>query len=471
MHHQPASIPARTAHAGAASSGRLDRRTLLAALSATPLLALLQACGSSDSPATSSTTAGAPTSTAAPGDSGQEVRSGAARRAPDPATALGAARAVNLLGADLYARLAAGNTDNVVFSSASIMYALAMTRAGARGATRTEMDAVLHASETGSTPDGLHGALNALDAALESRSGEFQVESQTLPVELAIANSLWGQDGVVWVPAFLDLLATEYGAGLRVVDYTSDPEAARSAINNWVAGRTNRRIPELLAPGTITPGVMLTLVNAIYLKAPWLSPFPEAATKDRPFTNADGSSVLVPVMSATIDATYSRGDGWQAVDLAYVGNSLTMTLIVPDAGSLTEIESRLPSGLLDTLTSSLAPREVVLDLPRFDIETRVELATVMAALGMPTAFDPDRADFSGMTADEKLFIDLIIHQANITVDEKGTEAAAATAVVMRTTSANTEPPVNLSIDRPFLYAVRDIPTGAVLFLGRVSRLG
>jgi len=128
--------------------------------------------------------------------------------------------------------------------------------------------------------------------------------------------------------------------------------------------------------------------------------------------------------------------------------------------------------LLDTLTSSLAPREVVLDLPRFDIETRVELATVMAALGMPTAFDPDRADFSGMTADEKLFIDLIIHQANITVDEKGTEAAAATAVVvMRTTSANTEPPVNLSIDRPFLYAVRDIPTGAVLFLGRVSRLG
>lgn len=128
--------------------------------------------------------------------------------------------------------------------------------------------------------------------------------------------------------------------------------------------------------------------------------------------------------------------------------------------------------MLDTLTSSLAPREVVLDLPRFDIETRVELATVMAALGMPTAFDPDRADFSGMTADEKLFIDLIIHQANITVDEKGTEAAAATAVVvMRTTSANTEPPVNLSIDRPFLYAVRDIPTGAVLFLGRVSRLG
>lgn len=447
----------------------IGRRTLLSLLAAPAALAVLQACSSSDKPNTTSTPPTSTPTTTAPDGIGKEARSGAARASADPALASGAAKAINRLGADLYAKLGADSTDNLVFSSASILLALAMTRAGANGTTGTEMDTVLHASETGTDPNSLHRSLNALTAALESRSGEFTVDQQALPVELAIANSLWGQDGVAWVPAFLDLLASEYGAGMRLVDYATEPEVARAAINKWVSVQTKDRIPELLTKGTITPGVVLALVNAIYMKAPWLVPFPEAATKDGPFTNADGSVVQVPIMNLSDKLSHAQGDGWQAVELPYVGGSLAMTLVVPDAGRLAEIEHRLGDGLLDTAATTSGSKQVTLGMPRFDLETKVELATVMAALGMPTAFDPDLADFSGMTLERKLFIDLIVHQANITVDEKGTEAAAATAVVMRETSAPGEQ-VNLMIDRPFLYAVRDVPTGAVLFLGRVSRL-
>lgn len=446
----------------------LGRRSLLGLLAAPAALAVLQACGSSDKPSpTTAPPSSAPTT--APDGIGKEARSGASRVSADPSLAEGAARAINGLGVDLYAKLAEGNTDNLVFSSASIMLALAMTRAGAKGLTGAEMDTVLHAADTGNEPNAVHRSLNSLSAALQSRSGDFTVEQQTLSVELAIANSLWGQDGVNWLPAFLDLLASEYGAGMRLVDYATDPEAARAAINKWVSVQTKERIPELLTKGTITPGVVLALVNAIYLKAPWLTPFSPNLTKDGPFNNADGTTVQVPVMNTSEVLTHSQGDAWQAVELPYVGNSLSMLLVVPDAGRLPDIEQRLSEGLLETAVATGSTKQVTLGMPRFDIETKVELATVMAALGMPTAFDPDRADFSGMTAERQLFIDLIVHQANITVDEKGTEAAAATAVVMRETSAPGEQ-VSLIIDRPFLYAVRDVPTGAVLFLGRVTKL-
>jgi len=447
----------------------LGRRSLLGLLAAPAALAVLQACSSSDKPAATTAPPTSTPPTSAPEGIGKEARSGAARASADPALAKGAATAVNQLGADLYARLADGTTDNLVFSSASIMLALAMTRAGAKGATGTEMDAVLHAADTGADPNSLHRSLNALTAALESRSGEFTVDGQTLPVELAIANSLWGQDGVNWLPTFLDLLASEYGAGMRLVDYATNAEGARAAINKWVAVQTRDRIPELLTPGSITPGVVLALVNAIYLKAPWLTPFQPNQTKDGPFTNADGSEVQVPVMNASEVLLHAQGDGWQAVELPYVGGSLAMTVVVPDEGRLADIEQRLGDGLLDTVVATSGTKQVTLGLPRFDIETKVQLAEVMAALGMPTAFNPDAADFSGMTAERQLYIDLIVHQANITVDEKGTEAAAATAVVMRGTSAPGEQ-VNLVIDRPFIYAVRDVPTGTILFLGRVANL-
>jgi serpin B len=214
----------------------------------------------------------------------------------------------------------------------------------------------------------------------------------------------------------------------------------------------------------LTPATRLTLVNAIYLKAPWQTPFSEGATEEGTFTRADGSTVEVPFMATTSSYPYASGDGWQAVEVPYLGGSLAMTLILPD--DLAGFERTLTPDGLTAITSSLTDTQVALALPRFGIETKAELASILAALGMPTAFT-DAADFSGITTAERLAISDVIHQANIDVDEKGTEAAAATAVVMRQTAMPSEP-LTVRVDRPFLFALRDVPTGATLFLGRVG---
>jgi serpin B len=314
----------------------------------------------------------------------------------------------------------------------------------------------------------LHDAMNGLTAALVSRTGSFQAMGETVDVELAIANSLWGQDSLTWKQPFLDVLAAEYGAGLRLVDFVQDPEAARRAVNAWVDDETEQRIPELLAEGTVTSDWRLTLVNAVYMKAPWSRPFTESLTADAPFTTLSGSTVQVPMMRDSNNLQYASGPGWQAISLPYAGDALDMLLVVPDAGALAQVEGELPSGLLDRVGDALSPRLVDLGMPTFDIETEASLGGVLRALGMPSAFDPAAADFSAMTDDERLFIAAVVHQANITVDERGTEAAAATAIGMATTSAPIDPPVDLIIDRPFLFAVRDVPTGAIVFLGRIG---
>jgi len=424
----------------------------LAALLAIALVA--SACTSASS------TPGATAPGATPGDAVSLARADVPRASADPAGAAEAGAAVNAFGLDLYRRLAAGQP-NLVFSPASIALALGMARAGARGETAAEMDAVMHGLAT----DDHAGWLNALDLALASRSGTFDDASgQKLAVALRIANAPFAQRGMPLEQAYLDALAARYGAGLRLVDYVGDTEGVRRAINAWVDEQTERRIPELLAPGVLTRDSRLTLVNAIYLKAPWLEAFQADQTTDGPFTRADGSSVEVPLMTTQAPMSYASGRGWQAVEIPYVGGSLAMTVIVPD--DLAAFEAGLDADLLASISGALAPAEVTLTLPRFSIETKADLGAILAAAGMPSAFD-DRADFSGITTAEQLQIADVVHQANIDVDEKGTEAAAATAVVMRATGMPAEP-VALRVDRPFLFAVRDVPSGAVLFLGRVG---
>ncbi|OGN86833.1 MAG: hypothetical protein A2X23_02280 [Chloroflexi bacterium GWC2_73_18] len=383
------------------------------------------------------------------------------RASVSPTDASAAATAVNAFGLDLYRRVARPG-DNVVVSPASVAIALAMARAGARGETAAEMDAVLRSLGADEHADWV----NALDQALAGRSGTFRdAGGQELDVTLRIANAPFAQRDMALLPAFLDALASRFGAGLRLVDYRRDAEAARRLINGWVSDQTEKRIPELLAPGVLSVDTRLTLVNAIYLKAPWLTPFGAEATTPGPFTRADGSRVDVPMMSLGASLSYAEGTGWRAVELPYVGGSLALTVIVPD--DLAAFEAKLTPELLAAVTGALGPRSVQLALPRFGIDTAADLAEALAALGMPSAFDPARADFSGITAEARLFISNVIHQANIDVDEKGTEAAAATAVVMVGTGAPAEP-VTLRVDRPFLFALRDLPTGAVLFLGRVA---
>ena len=270
-------------------------------------------------------------------------------------------------------------------------------------------------------------------------------------------------------PSYLDALASRFGAGLRLVDYRRDPEAARNLINAWVKSQTEGRIPRLLAPGILDTLTRLTLVNAIYLKAPWQVAFDAELTEPSPFTRASGSTVDVPTMAGGLQQLrYAEGSGWKAVELPYAGGSLAMTIVVPD--DLAGFVQRLDATQFGQITGALATREVELWLPRFAIQAETDLAGTLSTLGMPLAFDPQLADFSGITAEERLYISAVVHQANISVDEKGTEAAAATAVVMAATAMPADS-VTLRVDRPFLFAVRDLPTGAILFLGQVTDPG
>jgi serpin B len=383
-----------------------------------------------------------------------------ARATVDPADAALAGAAIDAFGLELL-RVATPGDENAVVSPASIVLALAMARPGARGETAAQIDEVLRDVAS----DAHASWLNALEAALAARSGTFRDEAgKDQPVTLRIANAPFAQRDEQWNPAYLSALASRFGAGVRLVDFKTDTEAARQAINAWVKDQTEERIPELLEPGVLDDLTRLALVNAIYLKAAWLTPFDESATRPAPFTRLDGSQVDVPTMHLTEELSYAAGDGWQAVELPYVGGSLALTIVVPE--DLAAFQATLDEGVFGEITTALGRHEVQLALPKFGIETKTDLATVLAAMGMPLAFDPDRADFTGMTTQEPLYISAVIHQANIDVDEKGTTAAAATAVVIRAGSAPGEL-VTLKVDRPFVYALRDVPTGAILFLGRV----
>ena len=385
-----------------------------------------------------------------------------ARATGDPAQASTAAAAINAFGMDLLrATSGAGQGKNVVVSPASIALALAMARLGARGTTADQMDAVLH----GLVAAGQTGPLDALDQALASRTGTFKdAQGDDHQVVLRIANAPFGQRDLAIEPAYLDALASGFGTGLRVVDYKADPEAARALINGWVADQTEQRIKELLQQGNVTAATRLVLVNAIYLKAAWLTAFDADATRPATFTLAGGARIQVPTMSSTTSLRYAAGSGWQAVELPYIGDQLAMTIIIPD--DLAAFTASLSADGFVAVVSALASRPVSLTMPKFSFATREDLATILAELGMPLAFSP-AADFSGITKEEQLTITRVIHEANIEVDEKGTEAAAATAVVMGDVSGPGDEPVVVHVDRPFLFAIRDLQTGAVVFLGQV----
>jgi serpin B len=409
---------------------------------------------------------------AACGDGGASSSPGALiasdleRRGPDaPAGDIAAVAAGNNAFAAAAYALLAEEQGNLVYSPASIRLALAMTYAGARGRTAAEMAEVLRFDLS---DEALHAALNALDQALASRNQEFPPTGDGVErkVILSIANSLWGQDGFAFRQEFLDTLAENYGAGMRVVDFVEATEAARQAINDWVAGETNDRITDLIAEGVLSEMTRLVLTNAVYLDATWASLFAEEDTWEAPFFLLDGSEVTVDTMHQDGSFPYAVGNGWQAVELPYVGSELAMLLLVPDRGRFAEVEGLVSGGLIDEVTAALEGAQVDLGLPKFEFRTKASVADLLVALGMPTAFDPGEADFSGMTDEGRLFISDVIHEAFIKVDEEGTEAAAATAVIMDLTAAPAEG-VELQIDRPFLFSLYDRETGEILFMGRV----
>jgi serpin B len=391
------------------------------------------------------------------------VGSSRGRQAADPATLTVAVTAVQDFAAEAFRVLATSGTGNLVMSPLSIHLALTMTLLGARGATATEMLSALHAPDAAA----LAGGSNALSAALARRAGKVQLDSErTVTVDLEIADALWGQKGIAWSPAYLDALAADFGAGMRVVDYTGHAEQARRAINGWVREVTRDTVPELIGAGVLDPATRLTLVNALYLRAPWSDPFEPDQTSDGDFTRADGTRVRAPLMHRTGSAEYAAGNGWQAVRLGYADGRLAMTLVLPAAGRAADVVRTLDGARLREILTAPQPAGVQLTMPRWRSRSALELNALLAQLGMPTAFT-DAADFTGMTTTaEPLEISAVVHQGYIAVDEKGTEASAATAVAMRVTGfARTE---TVTFDRPFLYVLHDGQTGAPLFIGRVD---
>lgn len=351
---------------------------------------------------------------------------------------------------------------NLFYSPHSISLALAMTYAGARGETEQQMADTLHFTLPQSH---LHPAFNALDLDLEmARRGEGAQGKDDKGFRLNIVNAIWGQKNYHFLPEFLDVLALNYGAGLRVLDFASAPEETRVVINEWVSGQTEGRIEDLIPQGVIDAMTRLVLTNAIYFNAAWAKPFEEDLTKGGPFHLLDGGQVTVPMMRQTESFPYAEGGGYQAVELPYDGGELSMVILLPTAGQFEAFEEALDAGRVDTIVKDLAHRRVALTMPKFEFESGSSLAKTLAAMGMPAAFSGD-ADFSGMTGSRDLFIADMIHQAFVSVDEAGTEAAAATAVVL--VEGLPEEPVEVTIDRPFVFLIRDIQTGAILFVGRV----
>lgn len=383
------------------------------------------------------------------------------RAVGDPRAIPDVVAAMHAFAGDLYGALPTGG--NLVVSPYSVVAALGMVLTGAAGRTASEMRDVLGAG------DGFHAGLNALTAHVESLAGRVERGGERQEIVLDSANQLFGHKGVGWERRFLDLLAREYGASMRTVDFERATEQARLLINEWVAGRTHDKIVDLIAPGVLDATTRLVLVNAIYLKAPWADPFDASLTRQGVFRLAGGGTTDVPMMSGSPYGALVRGEGWQAARIPYAGGRLAMTVVLPDGGDVTDVERQVAGGALPRMLEGGRPTALDLRLPRWTFRSQAGLAGILAGLGMPRAFTPG-ADFSPMTEEDlELSVSEVVHQGYVAVDEQGTEAAAATAAVLRVTSMPVTQPFH--VDRPFLFAIHDVDHGTPLFLGRVTDPG
>ncbi len=358
----------------------------------------------------------------------------------------------NAFALDLYARLR-GEEGNLFFSPYSISTALAMTCAGARGETAAQMQKALRFSLP---EDRLHPAFAALARGLKPRG-----------CELNIANRLWGQAGYAFLDPFLKVTEDCYGAKLEQLKFAGGTEAARQRINAWVERKTKERIIELIKPGILDALTRLVLTNAIYFKGDWARQFKKDATRGAPFTLRDGGKVRVPMMYQKAEFAYARHGGLHVLDLPYAGEELSMFVLLPDeVDGLPGLARSLSLDKLKRWLRSVHEEKVQVYLPKFKMTSEFQLNRVLASMGMPFAFDAVRADFSGMDGTRSLFISKVIHKAFVEVNEEGTEAAAATAVVMRLRGAPMPAPV-FRADHPFLFLIRDNRSGSILFFGRV----
>ncbi len=365
-------------------------------------------------------------------------------------------RGNNTFALDLYGELRE-REGNLFFSPYSISTALAMTYGGARGNTAAQMEQVLHFEVT---TKRLHQAFGQLVETLNAQGAKGGYQ-------LSVANALWGQQSVGFLKKFLDLTEKHYGAGLRQVDFAAATEAARKTINAWVEKETQGKIKDLIQPGVLNALTRLVLTNAIYFKGTWAEQFDKKATRDAPFTLATRQQVKVPMMHKTENFGYTEAEDFQALELAYAGDDLSMVIFLPrEVDGLAALEKKLSLENLESWLGGLRRQTVQVSLPRFTMTSEFGLQEVLKSLGMTDAFSLPPADFSGMNGHKDLFISAVIHKAFVDVNEEGTEAAAATAVVMMR-SAAPRPPVVFRADHPFIFLIRDNTSGSILFIGRL----
>ena len=382
-----------------------------------------------------------------PPATGELVQADTARRPDGDATAR-CRTAIQAFGVDYYAAVADAS-ENLVFSPTSIAMAFAQAHEGARERTAQQIADVLHLQ--GDDPLGAFGALDAT------------VARDRAPT-VALANRLYPANGLAVREAFLEALARDLGTGVETVDYTR-PDAARATINDWVAQQTRDRIPELLPPAAVDANTLLVLVNALYFKGEWAQAFGKYPTEEATFTRTDGSTVQVPFMQELEGNVYAAGDGWQAVAKPYEEGGYELVVLVGDEG--VDVTGLLTPEVLDAVDAGLAPAAVDFRMPRFDFRTDTELTAALRSLGMTAPFEPERADFSGLFADADPWIGAAVHAADISVDEEGTEAAAATGLAFEL-EGPPEPEHEVIANRPFAFLLRHTDTGAILFAGHVA---
>ncbi len=384
---------------------------------------------------------------------------------PEESKLFNIAEGNNTFASDLYGQLKS-TKENVFFSPFSIEAALAMTSVGAKGNTLAEMLKVLHLPQEAKQA---HAGFKTMLGVLNNE----KVPASKRGYELSVANALWGVKGYPWNKEFLTTTQENYGAGLIDTDFTM-PDAARGIINAWVEKETHDKIKNLIPKGALTPLTKLVLTNAIYFKGTWEVPFEKSQTKAGPF-HAGSEKQEVPLMNRHAAMSYAETPDYQAIELPYKGRETSMLVWLPrKAEGLADLEKALSGAAIAATVKAMQSRVTVdLTLPRFKVETESSLQEPLAALGMKDVFDEQKADLTGMhSGREALSISAVIHKAFVDVNEEGTEAAAATGVVVGATSVQlpVEPKV-FRADRPFLFAIRHIPSSTVLFLGRLSKIG
>jgi serpin B len=365
----------------------------------------------------------------------------------------------------MYAQLGT-RPGNLFFSPFNVRTVLAMAYAGAKGSTADQMREALRISVPGET---LHADFGRVIRHLRSTgSGKWEMD---------MANSLWSQAGVPLRPEYLELMAQHYDGNTNLVDFRSAPESARAAINQWIEEKTRQRIRDLIPPGTVSPEMRLILASAVYFKGTWALQFHKPATRSELFRLEGGGNVRVNLMYQQDEIRYMEGAGYQAVELAYLGGGVSMLVLLPDErNALPDLEKKLSSHLLHDCVAKMEVREVKVFLPQFKITWGTDLTDVLSALGMPLAFSRSGADFSGINGYEppskdSLFLSAVQHKAFVEVNEEGTEAAAATAAHMELAAMAPPAPPRIPVfraDHPFLFAIRDRESGAIVFLGRMA---